>query len=428
MGYVVPFMNGKGGTGKSVLARAYAVEAARAGASVLIADLDDVQRTSKHWADHRKANGLKPEIRVEVATPRLAWDMKDRSDVLVIDTPGWTDLETLKVARWSTFCVIPSRANRMDDLSETVRLLHALKKNGIEDWRFGVALNALRAASAIEDDRDAREYLAEVGFKALPGFVRDLKDYEIALLEGKAITETGQKALNDEAFVLVNGIAGAVLEAGKILTRQAKAIRRSREEEETEETRQRRARAMTKSNFEKLAKAPLFARPPRPDEGASPIIGYGAVARCRRAFGAPNRPHGAVCNGRLAGIQAVAEGEGCRTRQVAGRAARRHEGRLHRKIRRRIAMLSLFKRKPKAPVEAEPVEPDQLHTGRVHGSGARRTRPAHEAAEHQGVGRLLRHLRGACRSGRHQQGRSCSRTWSPSAMRRCGGEGSMSQP
>ena len=93
MGYVVPFMNGKGGTGKSVLARAYAVEAARAGASVLIADLDDVQRTSKHWADHRKANGLKPEIRVEVATPRLACDMEDRSDVLVIDTPGWTDRE-----------------------------------------------------------------------------------------------------------------------------------------------------------------------------------------------------------------------------------------------------------------------------------------------------------------------------------------------
>jgi len=222
-------MNGKGGTGKSVLARAYAVEAARAGASVLIADLDDVQRTSKQWADHRKANGLKPEIRVEVATPRVAYDMADRSDVLVIDTPGWADRETLKMARWSTFCVIPSRANRMDDLSETVRLLHALKKNGIEDWRFGVALNALRAASAIEDDRDARAYLAEVGFKALPGFVRDLKDYEIALLEGKAITETGQKNANDEAFVLVNGIAGAVLEAGKMLTRGAEAARDAKE-------------------------------------------------------------------------------------------------------------------------------------------------------------------------------------------------------
>ena len=226
MGYVVPFMNNKGGVGKSVLARAYAVEAARAGASVLIADLDDVQRTSKRWADHRKANGLKPEIRVEVATPRVAYDMADRSDVLVIDAPGWTDRESLKLAHWSTFCVIPSRANRMDDLSETVRLLHALKAEGIQDWRFSVALNALRTDTAEQDDKDAREYLAEVGYKALPGFMRDRKGYEIALLEGKAITETGEEKLNEEAFVLVNGIAGAVLEAGKQITREAEAARK----------------------------------------------------------------------------------------------------------------------------------------------------------------------------------------------------------
>ncbi|MGO9486635.1 MAG: ParA family protein [Rhodomicrobium sp.] len=215
MGYVVPFMNGKGGSGKSVLARAYAVEAARAGASVLIADLDDVQRTSKRWADHRKLNGLKPEIAVKVVTPRFALDLMDRQDILVIDTPGWTDRESLKIAHRATFCVIPSRANRMDDLSETVRFLHVLKAEGIEDWRFGVALNALRAAAAERDDRDARAYLGEVGYEALPGFVRDEKEYEIALLQGKAITETSEQGLNDEAFVLVNGIAGAVLEAGR---------------------------------------------------------------------------------------------------------------------------------------------------------------------------------------------------------------------
>jgi chromosome partitioning protein len=228
MGYVVPFMNNKGGVGKSVLARAYAVEAAKAGASVLIADLDDVQRTSKRWADHRKANGLQPPIRVEVATPRLAYDMADRAEVLVIDAPGWTDRESLRMAAWSTFCVIPSRANRMDDLSETVRLLHALKAQGVADWRFGVALNALRAATAEQDDNEARAYLAEVGFKALPGFTRDLKEYEIALLEGKAITETGRTELNDEAFVLVNGIAGAVLEAGRRLVRE---IRKTKQPE-----------------------------------------------------------------------------------------------------------------------------------------------------------------------------------------------------
>ncbi len=62
--------------------------------------------------------------------------MRDRSDVLVIDTPGWTDRESLKMAHWSTFCVIPSRANRMDDLSETVRLLHALKAEGHRGLAF----------------------------------------------------------------------------------------------------------------------------------------------------------------------------------------------------------------------------------------------------------------------------------------------------
>jgi hypothetical protein len=101
------------------------------------------------------------------------------------------------MAKWSTFRVIPSRANRMDDLSETVRLLHALKGHGIEEWRFGVALNGLRTATAKQDDHDARAYLGEVGFQALPGFVRDMKAYEVALLEGKAITETAEKKLNE---------------------------------------------------------------------------------------------------------------------------------------------------------------------------------------------------------------------------------------
>jgi hypothetical protein len=34
---------------------------------------------------------------------------------------------------------------------------------------------------------------------------------------------------------------------------------------------------MTKTNFDKLAKLPMFARPPKPEEGKSPFAGYGAV-------------------------------------------------------------------------------------------------------------------------------------------------------
>ena len=58
-------------------------------------------------------------------------------------------------------------------------------------------------------------------FRHCPASSAIFKPYEIALLEGKGITETDEKSLNDEAFVLVNGIAGAVLEAGHRLTREA---------------------------------------------------------------------------------------------------------------------------------------------------------------------------------------------------------------
>ena len=34
---------------------------------------------------------------------------------------------------------------------------------------------------------------------------------------------------------------------------------------------------MTDNHFDKLAKAPKFARPPRPEEFANPVAGYGAV-------------------------------------------------------------------------------------------------------------------------------------------------------
>jgi hypothetical protein len=34
---------------------------------------------------------------------------------------------------------------------------------------------------------------------------------------------------------------------------------------------------MTKSNFDGLSRPPIFARPPRPEEGAGPAKGYGAA-------------------------------------------------------------------------------------------------------------------------------------------------------
>ncbi len=220
MTYVVPFMKGKGGTGKSTLARCYAVEAARAGASVLLADLDDEQKTSALWAENRRRNGWQPEIRVEIASARKAFDLVGQTDVLVLDAPGWADAQTLFVAKWATYTVVPSRANRSDDLAATVSLLHKLTAEAVPAWRFGVALNGLRMTTAVKDDEDARAYLGEAGYSALPGFIRDLKTYEIAMLEGHTITETDRPNLNLEAFTLADGITKAVIEAGRKLARE----------------------------------------------------------------------------------------------------------------------------------------------------------------------------------------------------------------
>ena len=64
----------------------------------------------------------------------------------------------------------------------------------------------------------------------MPGFTRDLKTYEIAMLEGHAITETDRPNLNMEAFTLADGIAKAVIEAGRKLAREL-----SREKERAQE-------------------------------------------------------------------------------------------------------------------------------------------------------------------------------------------------
>ena len=63
-------------------------------------------------------------------------------------------------------------------------------------------------------------------------------------------------------------------------------------------------------------------------------------------------------------------------------------------------MLSLLKRKPKPPVEAEPVEPDRTSEAEP-AEAVRRNRQQNIKAR----GGLLRRLRGACGSARHEQGR-----------------------
>ena len=61
---VISLLNQKGGTGKSSLGRAIAVEFARTGWAVHVADLDKTQQTCFKWAARRVESEIEPAIEV----------------------------------------------------------------------------------------------------------------------------------------------------------------------------------------------------------------------------------------------------------------------------------------------------------------------------------------------------------------------------
>ncbi len=217
MGEIISFVGQKGGTGKSTLARAFAVEAARAETRVLIADLDDAQRTSWDWGQRRAANGLVPAIMVEIVPRLQVFTRAADFDLLVVDAPGWADASTAWLAQGSQLTVLPTGAS-VDDLNPTIRLMHELTGKGIADWRLALALCRIHSDA---DAAFARDYLKQANYKALKGELREKKGFSDLQNVGKAVTE-GAAALSREAFELVEDIAVALDRAQK----KARALER----------------------------------------------------------------------------------------------------------------------------------------------------------------------------------------------------------
>ena len=213
---MVPFANGKGGVGKTALACSYAAARAKQGADVILADVNEEQRTALAWCEVRDHNHLLPKLRVEAVSPRQALEMAGRCDVLVVDTPGWTDKSTLALAKKSTFMVIPTGPNPTYELAPTVRLLHGVRAEGIETWRLGVVLSRFSTDDKPrrEEEQFARAYLAEAGYGALDGCVRNTPAYSSALAQGYGLTEVeGAGALLQEANQIMESISKGVASA-----------------------------------------------------------------------------------------------------------------------------------------------------------------------------------------------------------------------
>jgi chromosome partitioning protein len=219
MGLVVIFANGKGGVGKSTLACSYALECARAGMTVLIADINDEQHTALIWSRTRKQNGFIPDIPVELMPPRGVTDAARRCEMLVVDTPAWTRRNTVAMAPVATYIVIPTGPNVSAEILETIELARALVAAGIPAWQFGIVLNRFDAGGANEE-LIARHVLTQEGFPPLAGALRQLASFNVAFGEGRGLMETSRANLNQEARTVLDAITGGVNSAARRLLRE----------------------------------------------------------------------------------------------------------------------------------------------------------------------------------------------------------------
>jgi chromosome partitioning protein len=210
MGDIISFVGQKGGTGKSTLARAFAVEAAKAGTGVLIADLDEAQRTSWDWGQRRAANRLTPAIAVEMVPRLQVFTRAANVDVLVVDAPGWADASTVWLAQGSQLTVLPTGAS-VDDLNPAIRLMHELVAKGIGDWRVAIALCRVHSDT---EAAFARAYLKQASYRALKGELKEKKAFADLQNVGQAVTE-GPPSVSREAFDLVEAVAAALERAQK---------------------------------------------------------------------------------------------------------------------------------------------------------------------------------------------------------------------
>ena len=204
----VAFCSQKGGVTKSSLARALAVEAARGGLAVKIADLDAGQGSTVDWQKDRIAGAIEPDVPVQLHRgPKEALHHANGADLLVIDGPARADKDTLEIARVADLVVLPTGAS-LDDLRPAIRTANSLKAAGIPVRRLLFVLSRIGTEAEAEA---ARSYIGEAGYQVAPGYVPERPAFRAVQNEGKAITEVRYVQLKAAAEAVVQALVDAAV-------------------------------------------------------------------------------------------------------------------------------------------------------------------------------------------------------------------------
>lgn len=202
---ILSLLSQKGGVGKSALARLIAVEFAKAGWRVKIADLDTAQGTATKWKGRRDRLGVEPDIPVEkFRTVERALQEAPRFDLLVLDGPAHAEKGGLTMARASDLVLMPTSFS-LDDMEAQVEAAYELEAAGTPTERLCFVF--CRAQGSSSEEQAARQYLEKARVSALPAIFPELPCIRQAHAEGRAASEVPFRSVQEKVGALVQAIS-----------------------------------------------------------------------------------------------------------------------------------------------------------------------------------------------------------------------------
>jgi chromosome partitioning protein len=209
---ILSLISQKGGVGKSTLARLMAVEMARAGWRVLIADLDAAQGTSTQWHHRRTAAAIEPDVTVtRYRSVERALQEAPRYDLTILDGPAHAERGGITMAKASALVILPTGYS-LDDLEPQARVAYELIEAGVPAERIRIAIGRTRGSA--KEGQGVRSYLNRAGLTAFAHELRELPAIRQAHTLGRAASETSFARINAEARTLAAEIAAELTREG----------------------------------------------------------------------------------------------------------------------------------------------------------------------------------------------------------------------
>lgn len=201
---IISLVSQKGGVGKSALARLLAVEIAKAGWSVKIADLDPAQGTSTKWKARRDMAGFQPDVAVEkFRTVDRALKEAERYDLVILDGPAHAEKGGRTMAQASDLVILPTGYS-LDDMEPQIEAAYELEESGVDASR--IILVFCRAKGSDAEDKAARGYIKKARLTVLGPIFPELASIRQGHAEGKAASEVPFPKVQEKVIEVAQAI------------------------------------------------------------------------------------------------------------------------------------------------------------------------------------------------------------------------------